>query len=79
MQVEAYAQQFKFLQLEHDEVSEKLSKLERLLKQHGCYTSEELLEASSKAERSLDHWFQMEGKQPRCLHISQELNLAGAF
>ena len=61
VQVEAYAQQFRFLQLEHDEVSQRLSRLERLFKQHVCTTSEQLLEATAKAESSLDQWFQMEG------------------
>ena len=61
MQVEAYAQQFSFLQLEHDEVAERLAELERLLKQHTCLTSEQLLDATAKAESSLDQWFQMEG------------------
>ena len=60
--VEAYAQHFRFLQLEHDEVSQRLKQLERLLKQHSCYTSEQLLEKTAKAESSLDQWFQMEGE-----------------
>ncbi|CAL5219355.1 g1171 [Coccomyxa viridis] len=61
--VEAYAQHFRFLQLEHDEVSQRLKQLERLLKQHSCLTSEQLLEKTAKAESSLDQWFQMEGKR----------------
>ena len=59
--VEAYAQHFRFLQLELDEVSQRLKQLERLLKQHSCYTSEQLLEKTARAESSLDQWFQMEG------------------
>ena len=59
--VEAYAQHFRFLQLEHDEASQRLKQLERLLKQHSCHTSEQLLEKTAKAEGSLDQWFQMEG------------------
>ena len=61
VQVEAYAQQFRFLQLEHEEVSQRLLQLERLLKQHSCTTSEQLLEATAKAGSGLDQWFQMEG------------------
>ena len=61
VQVEAYAQQFRFLQLEHDEASQRLSQLERLFKQHACTTSEQLLEATAKADSSLDQWFQLEG------------------
>ena len=64
VQVEAYAQQFRFLQLEHDEVSQRLLLLERLLKQHSCTTSEQLLDATAKAGSSLDQWFQMEGGLP---------------
>ena len=60
-QAEAYAQQFQFLRLEHDEASQRLLQLERLLKQHSCTTSKQLLEATAKAESSLDQWFQMEG------------------
>ena len=61
--VEAFAQHFRFLQLEHDEASERVKQLERLLKQHSCFTSEQLLEKTAKAESSLDQWFQMEGEQ----------------
>lgn len=59
--VEAYAQQFRFLQLEHDKVRQRLKQLEQLFKQHSCHTSEQLLENTAKAEFKLDQWFQMEG------------------
>lgn len=64
--VEAYAQHFRFLQLEHDEVSQRLKQLERLFKQHSCYTVEQLLEKTATAESSLDQWFQMEGMVISC-------------
>lgn len=60
-QVGAYAKRFRFLQLEHEEVSERLTMLERLFKQHDCTSSEELLDTAAKAEQDLDRWFQMEG------------------
>ena len=59
--VEAYTQQFRFLQLEHDNVRQRLKQLEQLFKQHSCHTSEQLLENTAKAEARLDQWFQMEG------------------
>jgi DNA repair ATPase RecN len=60
-QVGAYANRFRFLQLEYDEVRERLAHLERLFKQHGCTTCDALLDLAAKAEEDLDRWFQMEG------------------
>ena len=60
-QVGAYAMQFRFLQLEHDEVTSRLKALERLSKQHGVASSADLLGAAAQAEADLDRWFQMEG------------------
>ncbi len=74
--VEAYAQHFRFLQLEHDEVSQRLKQLERLLKQHSCLTSEQLLEKTAKAESSLDQWFQMEGNNASFNHEGPKLSPA---
>lgn len=59
-----YAQRFRFLQLEHDEVSQRLAMLDRLFKQHDCTSSDALLEVAAKAEADLDRWFQMEGTGP---------------
>ncbi|EIE25588.1 P-loop containing nucleoside triphosphate hydrolase protein [Coccomyxa subellipsoidea C-169] len=58
-----YAMRFRFLQLEHNEVSQRLAVLDRLFKQHDCSSSDALLEVAAKAEADLDRWFQMEGKR----------------
>ncbi|KAK9819715.1 hypothetical protein WJX72_001582 [[Myrmecia] bisecta] len=63
--VSQYAEQFRFLQLEHDQVAERLEDLERLFKQYDCSTSDELLAAAEQAERDLDQWFQMEGRRDK--------------
>ncbi len=60
-QVGAYAQRFRFLALEHEEVTARLAALERLLKQHGATSCAALLQAARKAEGDLDAWFLMEG------------------
>lgn len=61
LQVGDYAKRFRFLQLEHDEVCQRLAVLDRLFKQHDCTSSDALLEAAATAEADLDRWFQMEG------------------
>jgi hypothetical protein len=63
-QVGEYAKRFRFLQLEHDEVSQCLAVLDRLFKQNDCSSSDALLEIVTKAEADLDRWFQMEGAIP---------------
>ncbi|CAL8460865.1 g396 [Coccomyxa elongata] len=79
--VAQYAQRFRFLQLEHDEVSQRLEMLDRLFKQHDCSSSDALLEVAAKAEADLDRWFQLEGRreelESRLRRMKQELAAEG--
>ena len=62
MQVTAYARKYRYLQQEHDEVAERLTAVERILKQYDCSTSGELLAEAAQAEADLDRFYQSEGK-----------------
>ncbi|BDA41836.1 DNA repair protein RecN [Coccomyxa sp. Obi] len=79
--VAEYAKRFHFLQLEHDEVSQRLAMLDRLFKQHDCSSSDALLGLAAKAEADLDRWFQMEGQreelESRLRRMKQELAAEG--
>lgn len=57
----AYARKYRYLQEDHDEASDRLHVVERLLKQYDSTTSTELLTAVAEAEADLDRWYQMEG------------------
>ena len=58
----AYARKHRYLQLEHDEASQRLLAIEKLLKQYDCTSAHELLTAVAEAEVDLDLWYQMEGE-----------------
>lgn len=62
LQVGAYARKFRYLQHDHDEASQRLHAVERLLRQYDCSTSLELLTGVAEAEADLDKWYQMEGQ-----------------
>lgn len=61
MQVASYARRYRYSPAEQAEVSERLQAVTRLLKQHDCIDSVQLLAAAADAEASLDTWFRMEG------------------
>jgi hypothetical protein len=60
-QVASYARQYRYSPMEQAEVSERLQTVTRLLKQHECVDSGQLLDTVAEAEASLDHWFRAEG------------------
>ena len=62
----AYARKYRYLQQDHDNASDRLHLVERLLKQYDCTTSTELLAGVAEAEADLDRWFQLEGDFTPC-------------
>jgi hypothetical protein len=69
--VASYARHYRYSPAEQAEVSERLQTVTRLLKQHDCADSGQLLDAAAKAEASLETWFHAEGAAPFLLLIGQ--------
>lgn len=63
-QVGSYARHYRYSPAEQAEVSDRLQAVTRLLKQHDCADSGQLLDAAARAEASLETWFHAEGAAP---------------
>ncbi|GMH43682.1 hypothetical protein BSKO_11604 [Bryopsis sp. KO-2023] len=61
--VMTYAETFQFDEFEYDEMGERLRKIEVILRDFDCSTSEEILKLAKEAEEKLERWYQMEDKQ----------------
>ncbi|KAL4443668.1 hypothetical protein ABPG75_011405 [Micractinium tetrahymenae] len=62
-QVVSYACLYRFSQAEYDELSARLQQLERLMKQHGASSADELLDLAQRQGAALDLYFQLEGQR----------------
>jgi hypothetical protein len=60
-QVGSYARHYRYSPAEQADVSDRLQAVTRLLKQHDCADSGQLLDAAARAEASLETWFHAEG------------------
>lgn len=69
LQVASYVRRYRYSPAEQADVSERLQVVVRLLKQHDCTDSGQLLDAATKAEASLDTWFRMEGLRPLLAYL----------
>jgi hypothetical protein len=68
--VGSYARHYRYSPAEQAEVSDRLQVVTRLLKQHDCADSGQLLDAAARAEGSLETWFRAEGAQ--CTIIARD-------
>ena len=70
-QVGSYARRYRYSPAEQAEVSDRLQAVTRLLKQHDCADSGQLLDAAARAEASLETWFHAEGAESYSSLVTQ--------
>ena len=70
-QVGSYARHYRYSPAEQAEASDRLQAVTRLLKQHDCADSGQLLDAAVRAEASLETWYHAEGAESYSSLVTQ--------
>eukprot|EP00798_Chlamydomonas_sp_ICE-L_P020777 gene20777-27601_t len=61
--VRSFAREYQWDQVEHDQTSKRLKMIERLLRQHKCRSSMELLDLEEQCSSRLEQYYEAEGCQ----------------